>query len=261
MYSYNTLKIALQENGVLVITLHRPDKLNALSAQLLAEFQQVLSTAETEPAVKALLITGSGKAFCAGADISQLLPLSGQQGFDFSQHGQKLFRSLEQLGKPSLAAVNGYAFGGGCELALATTLRIASTAAMFGQPEIKLGIIPGYGGTQRLSRLVGKGRALDMCLTGRSITAETALAWGLVTEMVATEELLPRAHEILTNILAMAPLAAKSIMHVIDAGYDISMDDALHLEAVHFGLNCSSKDKMEGVKAFLEKRAADFKGE
>jgi len=259
--SYNTLKTQLHDNGILEITLHRPDKLNALSAQLLAELGQVLGMAKTTAEVKALLISGEGKAFCAGADITQLLSLTGQQGFQFAQSGQTVFRMLEQLGKPSLAAINGYAFGGGCELALAASLRIASTHAVFGQPEVKLGIIPGYGGTQRLARLVGKGRALDLCLTGRSIPADVALAWGLVTEVVEPEQLLVQAKAILDNILKMAPLAISSIMQVIDAGYDLPLEEALHLEAVHFGLNCASQDKTEGIKAFLEKRPAEFKGE
>lgn len=259
--AYNTLKTQLHSNGILEIILHRPDKLNALSAQLLDELHQVLLMAKTTPEVKALLISGEGKSFCAGADITQLLSLTGPQGFDFSQSGQQIFRLLEKLGKPSLAAVNGYAFGGGCELALAATLRIASTQATFGQPEVKLGIIPGYGGTQRLARLVGKGRALDLCLTGRSINANTALAWGLVSEVVAPEQLLERAKQILVNILSMAPLAVNSVMQVIDAGFDLSLEEAFHLEAVHFGLTCSSQDKQEGIKAFLDKRSAEFKGE
>lgn len=259
--SYNTLKVDLLRNGILAITLHRPDKLNALSSQLLDELFQVLTMAKNTAEIKALLLTGEGKAFCAGADINQLLPLTGQQGLHFSQAGQKIMRLLEQLGKPSLAAVNGYAFGGGCELALAATLRLASTQALFGQPEVKLGIIPGYGGTQRLARLVGKGRALDLCLTGRSIDAQTALAWGLVSEVVEPEQLLPRAKTLLENILTMAPLAINSVMQVIDAGYDLTLEEAFHLEAVHFGLTCASNDKQEGVTAFLEKRRAEFKGE
>ena len=164
------------------------------------------------------------------------------------------------MGKPTLAAINGYAFGGGCELAMAATLRIASSNAQFGQPEIKLGVIPGYGGTQRLARLVGKGRALDLCLTGRAIDAQTALSWGLVSEVVAPDMLINKAKQILQGILALAPLAIAGVMEVIDHGYDLSLTDALHLEAVHFSKVCATQDKAEGVAAFLEKRQAVFKG-
>ena len=261
MQKYNTLKTELTASSILQITLNRVDKLNALNQELLAEFHQVIIHAKNDSKVKALLITGEGsKAFCAGADISGLAALSAQEGLQFALQGQMIFRELETLGKPSLAAVNGYAFGGGCELAMSATLRIAASNAQFGQPEVKLGIIPGYGGTQRLARLVGKGRALDLCLTGRTIKAEDALAWGLVSEVVTPENLLTRAQEILQTILAMAPLAISSVMQVIDAGYDLTLDDALHLEAVHFGLLCASEDKKMGVNAFLEKKQADFIG-
>lgn len=261
MQNYNTLKIETQKTGVLQITLNRPDKLNALNSELLNELLQVLDEARDNKTIKALLITGEGKAFCAGADISRLAELNALQGLEFAEQGQRVFRTLEQLGKPSLAAINGYAFGGGCELAMAATLRIASQNAVFGQPEIKLGVIPGYGGTQRLARLIGKGRALDLCLTGRSIKTEEALSYGLISEVTSAENLLPRAQEILAGILNLAPLAIASIMKVIDAGYDLSLEDALHLEAVHFGILCATQDKHEGVNAFLQKRAAQFKGE
>lgn len=258
--SYNTLKVEQQTNGILQITLHRPERLNALNAELFNELQQVLQQAKHDNAVKSLLITGEGKAFCAGADINQLAEVNAQQGVTFAETGQHTFRLFEQLAKPSLAAINGYAFGGGCELAMATTLRIASSNAQFGQPEVKLGVIPGYGGTQRLARLVGKGRALDLCLTGRTIKAEDALQWGLISEITTPENLLPRAQEILNNLMALAPLALASTMKVIDAGYDLSLEDALHLEAVHFGLLCATSDKHEGVNAFLQKRKAAFTG-
>lgn len=208
-----------------------------------------------------MLITGAGKAFCAGADIARLAECNAQTGYQFACEGQDIFRQLETLGKPSLAAVNGFAFGGGCELAMAATLRIASTKAQFGQPEVKLGVIPGYGGTQRLARLVGKGRAMDLCLTGRFINAETAYNWGLVTELAEPEMLLEQAHKTLNTILSMAPLAIRGVMEVIDHGFDLSLTDALHLEAVHFAKVCASDDKQEGVQAFLGKRQAAFKGE
>ncbi len=258
--SYETLKINLKDSGILQITLNRPQRLNALNAEMLGELHSITTEAKSDTAVKALLFTGSEKAFCAGADITELAELTSHQGVTFARRCQRIFRDLEQLGKPSLAAISGYAFGGGCELAMATTLRIASSTALFAQPEIKLGIIPGYGGTQRLARLVGKGRALDLCITGRCINAEDAKAWGLISEVVPPEKLLARADEILHTILGMAPLAIASVLKVIDAGYDLPLDDALHLEAVHFGLLCDTKDKVEGVAAFLEKRPPNFTG-
>lgn len=256
---YNTLELT-HNNGILRITLSRPDKLNALNSELLDELQRALLSAKVDHSVKAILLTGAGKAFCAGADISQLATLTPQQGYAFARKGQGIFRLLEQLGKPSLAAINGFAFGGGCELSMAATIRIAAPTAQFGQPEVKLGVIPGYGGTQRLARLVGKGRALDLCLTGRFIKAEDALQWGLITEICPNESLLTRAEEILTTIIRLAPLAISSVMTVIDTGYDLPLQDALELEAVHFGMLCGSEDKKIGATAFLEKRTAEFTG-
>lgn len=246
--------------GILNITLNRPEKLNALSTDLLMNLDAIFLEAKQNSDVRAVLITGAGKAFCAGADIQRLAACNAQTGYVFAKHGQRVFRTLETLGKPSLAAINGYAFGGGCELAMAATLRVAATAAKFGQPEVKLGIIPGYGGTQRLARLVGKGRALDLCLTGRTIDADMAEKWGLVSEVVQPEDLITRSKEILQSILAVAPQAAASVMDVIDAGYDMSLSDAFELEALHFSKTCATQDKHEGVSAFLEKRPAVFEG-
>ena len=248
------------ENGILTLTLNRPDKLNALSTDVLEGLAELFLQAKDNDAVKGVLLTGSGKAFCAGADISRLAACNAQTGYTFARYGQAVFRQLETLGKPSMAAINGYAFGGGCELAMAATLRIASTQAQFGQPEVKLGVIPGYGGTQRLSRLVGKGRALDLCLTGRFIDAQTALSWGLVSEVVEPGALIDTATRILAGILALAPLAVSGIMEAIDHGYDLPLTEAMHLEALHFSTVCASADKTEGVAAFLEKRPAVFKG-
>ena len=248
------------EQGILILTLNRPEKLNALSTEVLEDLNDAFTEAQQNDAIKAILITGQGKAFCAGADISRLAACDAERGYQFARFGQKVFRHLETLGKPSLAAINGYTFGGGCELAMAATLRIASDVAQFGQPEIKLGIIPGYGGTQRLARLVGKGRALDLCLTGRFIDAQTANMWGLVNEVVAPDALMSRAHKLLEGLIALAPLALSSIMEVIDHGYNLSLTDALHLEAVHFARVCASEDKQEGVSAFLEKRPPHFTG-
>ncbi len=248
------------ENGILTVTLNRPEKLNALSTDVLEALLELFTSAKDNSEVKAVLLTGNGKAFCAGADISRLAQCNADSGYHFACFGQHVFRQLETLGKPSLAAVNGFAFGGGCELAMAATLRIASIEAQFGQPEVKLGVIPGYGGTQRLARLVGKGRALDLCLTGRFINAQTALNWGLVSEVVEAEQLLVHGYQLLKGILAMAPLAVAGVMESIDRGYDMSLTDALHLEAVHFAKVCASQDKNEGVAAFLAKRQAQFKG-
>lgn len=186
----NLIEQDIDNNGILTLTLNRPEKLNALSTDVLNALNELFFQAKSNPKVKALLLTGNGKAFCAGADINRLAECNAQTGYEFACQGQEVFRLLETMGKPSLAAVNGFAFGGGCELAISATLRIASNKAMFGQPEVKLGVIPGYGGTQRLARLIGKGRAMDLCLTGRFINAETALNWGLVSEVVAPEDLL-----------------------------------------------------------------------
>lgn len=246
--------------GILTITLNRPEKLNALSTDSLVALDAIFLEAKINPDVRAILITGTGKAFCAGADIKRLAACNAQTGYDFAKFGQRVFRTLETLGKPSLVAINGYAFGGGCELAMAATFRVAAVAAKFGQPEVKLGVIPGYGGTQRLARLVGKGRALDLCLTGRTIDAETAERWGLVSEVVEAENLITRSKAILVSILAVAPRAAASVMDVIDAGYDLPLSDAFELEALHFAKTCATQDKTEGVSAFLEKRPAVFEG-
>jgi len=259
--SYHHLKVEPTVTGILQITLNRPDRLNALSTELLTELHDVLHIAKKDNAVKAVLITGEGKAFCAGADITRLAELDSEQGLIFAQTGQHIFRHLETMGKPTLAAINGYAFGGGCELAMAANIRIATNHALFAQPEVKLGIIPGYGGTQRLARLVGKGRAMDLCLTGRSIQADEALRWGLITELTAPENLIPRAYEILDEVITLAPLALKSITEVINKGYDLPLEDALNLEATHFALLCTTQDKQEGINAFLQKRKATFKGE
>jgi enoyl-CoA hydratase len=255
------VKVENKEPGILQITLNRPSVLNALNIDVLTHLQDIFIAAKSNHTIKALLITGEGKAFCAGADINQLNSLSGQTGLEFARHGQKIFKFLEQLGKPSLAVMNGVALGGGCELAMAATMRIASSNALFGQPEIKLGLIPGFGGTQRLARLVGKGRALDLCLTGRTIKAEEALQWGLVSEVLAPDQLLSRAYSILKNLVTLGPLAIKSLMTVIDHGYDLTLEDGLEMEAAHFGLCCATRDKQEGVKAFLEKRHPEFVGE
>lgn len=261
MKNQEDIIISTIDSQILHMTLNRPEALNALNASLMQQLHQTFLMAKKDKTIKALLITGSGKAFCAGADINQLAQLNGQTGVEFARYGQLVFRTLEQLGKPSLAVVNGYALGGGCELAMAATLRIASEKALFGQPEVKLGVIPGFGGTQRLARLVGKGRALDLCLTGRTIQAAEALSWGLVNHVVSPENLLDHAKTLLNNMIKLGPVALRSVIDTIDRGFDLSLDDAFELEAVHFGLCCATSDKREGVSAFLEKRTAEFCGE
>lgn len=260
MRHYETIQVSVSAHHILKITLSRPEVLNALNAQMFSDLAHIFDYAKADKNIRAILLIGEGKAFCAGADIHRLQTLNVIDGQRFALEGQHVFRLLETLGKPSLAAINGYAFGGGCELAMAATLRIASEKAQFGQPEVKLGIIPGYGGTQRLARLVGKGRALELCLTGRFISAEEALSWGLVSEVVPLIALEERANEILLQLTQLPPLALESLIHTIDQGYDLSLEEGLQLEALHFGRLCSTADKAEGVSAFLEKRKAVFHG-
>ena len=255
------VKLMSPETGILQVTLNRPQQLNALSHEVLQRLSHIFDEAKQDTSVKAILLAGEGRAFCVGADIKQLAALNGPEGLAFARFGQAVFRKLELLGKPSLAAIQGYAFGGGCELAMSATLRIAANNTLFGQPEIKLGVIPGFGGTQRLSRLIGKGRALDICLTGRRFTAEEAFQWGLVNELTTPENLMSRAISLLKELVQLGPIAMQSILTVIHQGYDFSLEEAFELEAAHFGLCCTTADKKEGVNAFLEKRAAVFSGE
>ena len=248
------------ESGILHITLNRPEQLNALSQAVLQRLSDIFDQTKQDNAVKAILLTGEGKAFCAGADIKQLAALDGITVLAFARFGQAVFNRLENLGKPSIAAVHGYAFGGGCELAMAATIRLAADNAVFGQPEVKLGVIPGFGGTQRLSRLIGKGRALEICLTGRRFSAQEAFNWGLVNELVAPDALFDRARALLKELVQLGPVAMRSIIDTINQGYNLPLEQALELEAKHFGLCCTTLDKQEGVNAFLEKRTAEFKG-
>lgn len=247
--------------GILRIQLSRPDKLNALNEEVLTQLTASLTHARQTAEIRGVLLTGEGKAFCAGADIHRLAACNAHSGYEFALMGQSVCRLLETLGKPSIAAVNGYAFGGGCELAMAASIRIAATTAQFAQPEVKLGVIPGYGGTQRLARLVGKGRALDLCLTGRTIDAETAQQWGLVSAVVGLDVLLEKAKQMLDGILAMAPLAVRGVMEAIDYGYNLPLSEAMHLEALHFSKTCASADKQEGTEAFFARRTPHFEGE
>ncbi len=248
----------LTDQGILQITFNRPEKLNALSGEMMLALEKILLQGKNDPQVKVLLITGKGNAFCAGTDINRLAELDGISGKAFAELGQRVFRLLETLGKVSLVAVNGFAIGGGCELSMAGSLRIAAESAKFSQPEVKLGVIPGYGGTQRLARLVGKGRALEACLTGRMIPATEALQWGLVSEVVLADDLIDRGMEILGTILQMGSQAITSTLFSIDQGFDMSLDEGLALEALHFGLCCGTEEKNEGVNAFIEKRKPVF---
>lgn len=246
---------------VAVVTINRPDKLNALNDAVMTELAAAAERIATEDAIGGAIITGAGqKAFIAGADIGVLAEQGPFDGKRRALRGQAVLRRLETCGKPVIAAVNGYALGGGCELAMACTLRVASETAKFGQPEVKLGIAPGYGGTQRLPRLVGKGRALDLVLTGRTIDAREALAIGLVNRVVPLERVVAEAEELLRGILSMAPLAVRLVLEAVDRGFDLTLDDGLLLEANHFGLLAASQDMREGLRAFLDKREPRFTG-
>src|SRR5437879_2589511 len=243
------------------VTFNRPKLLNALNRQTMDELDALLTEARNDKDLRVLILTGAGdKAFIAGADIYELARLTPMSGPETSLHGQAVLHKLETLGKPSIAAINGFALGGGCELALACSIRLASRTAKFGQPEVKLGIIPGYGGSQRLARLCGKGVAHELCLTGEMITAEEAQRIGLVNHIYEPAELLPAAEAVARKIIANAPLAVKYTMEAIEHGVEMPQEEGLFLEATLFGLSCATEDMREGTKAFLEKRKADFKG-
>jgi enoyl-CoA hydratase len=244
-----------------VVTLDRPKVLNALNHRSMAELEQVFLDIRQNAAVRAVLITGGGdKAFVAGADIRELASLSALEGEQAATRGQRVFGLIENCGKPVIACINGFALGGGCELALACTLRIASSSARLGQPEVKIGIMPGYGGTQRLPRLIGKGAALKMILTGEPITAAEALRLGLVDEVVEPDQLLIRAEQLAQTIASMPPLAVRDSIRAVNSGYDLPLASGLEQEASLFGLACSTRDKAEGTAAFLEKRAPVWEG-
>lgn len=250
-----------KKDGIARITFNRPKVLNALNRKTVEELQQALLDARDDQSVRALILTGAGeKSFVAGADISELAQRSPVDGKDFSLFGQSVFHLLETLGKPSICAINGFALGGGCELALCCTMRIASKTAKLGQPEVKLGIIPGYGGSQRLARLCGKGAAHELCLTGEMINAEEALRFGLVNHIYEPAELLPAAEALAKKIIANAPLAVKYTIEAIERGSEMPLQEGLFLEATLFGLSCATEDMREGTKAFLEKRPAQFRG-
>lgn len=247
---------------VAVVTLNRPKVLNALNGATFAELDEVFRGLAAEPAIRVILLTGAGgRAFAAGADIGELAATNAENGAAFSLRGQQVFRNIERLRKPVIACIQGFALGGGCELAMACTLRLASDDARLGQPEVKLGVIPGYGGTQRMPRLVGRGAALKLLLTGEIISAEEALRIGLVDEVVPASELMQRAEALAASIAAQAPLAIAETLRVVEEGISLQLDLALRLESEHFGRLCGTADKAEGTRAFRERRAPVWKGE
>ena len=255
---YQTIQTKL-ENGIFIITINRPNKLNALNKDVMADLDNVITEIETSPDIKGVILTGAGqKAFVAGADISEFQGLDIQQGKQLAKKGQDVFLRFENCTKPIIAAVNGFALGGGCELAMACHFRIASDNAKFGQPEVNLGLIPGYGGTQRLVQLIGKGRALELLMTGNMIDASIALEYGLVNHVVPQDDLLIKAKMLLEIIITKAPLA---ITHCIRAANAVfSHENGLEVELNAFGECFGTEDMKEGTAAFLEKRKARFIG-
>lgn len=249
------------KNNVLVITINRPDKLNALNKQTIEELHDTLVDAENDKTVQALIITGSGhKAFVAGADIAEFANYSVEEGKQLSSIGHfKIFNFIENYSKPVIAAVNGFALGGGLELAMACHIRVASANAKMGLPEVSLGVIPGYGGTQRLPQLVGKGKAIEMIVTADMVTAEDAYKWGLVNHVTSQEELLNKCFDIASKICTKSPVAIKTALKVINAGYNNQVN-GFEVEIEEFGKTFNSNDFKEGISAFLEKRKADFPG-
>lgn len=256
---FQTITLSVSDR-IATVTVNRPDKLNALNNRVIAELGVAIDAAREDPDVGGVILTGAGRAFIAGADISELEQLGAVSAKALAQRGQDVFRRFETSPKPTIAAVNGFALGAGCELAMACHVRLASDAAKFGQPEVKLGLIPGYGGTQRLPRLIGKGRALQLLLTGEMIDAAEAHRIGLVNRVVPGADLIVAATALLQSMLANGPLALAHCIEAVNSGYDLPLTDAMTLEATAFGLLAATGDKREGTRAFLEKRAAKFTG-
>jgi len=254
--------LLLEAKGpVALLTVNRPDKLNALNRETLESLARAFEEIRKDASLRAVVLTGSGeKAFVAGADIGEIAGLDAQAGKSFAMFGQELFRSIETFPKPVIAAVNGFALGGGCELAMACHMRLAAENAQFGQPEVNLGVIPGYGGTQRLPRLVGKGIALEILLSGERIGAQRAFEIGLANAVWPLKELVPKALELAQKIASKAPLALRQCLEAVQKGLDMPLEEACYLEATLFGLCCATQDMREGTAAFLEKRKAEFKG-
>src|SRR5665811_437463 len=246
-----------KKNAIAYVTVNRPKVLNALNMATMEELRGAFHDIKNDKAIRVVILTGSGeKAFIAGADISELAKHDAVSGKEYTHRGQSVLNLIENLGKPVIACLNGFALGGGCELALACTMRLASDNAKLGQPEVKLGLIPGYGGTQRLSRLVGKGLAMQQILTAEMITAQEAYRIGLVNEVVPQAELMARAEAIAAKIIANAPLAIQYAMEAVNRGFDLTLADGLFLEATLFAVCCATEDKNEGTRALLEKRPA-----
>jgi enoyl-CoA hydratase len=258
--SFETLLVE-RDGAVAVVTINRPKVLNALNTQTINELERMMLDLRNDDGIKAIVLTGAGdKSFVAGADINELAVLSPAEGQRHGRRGQSVFDLIEDLGKPVIAAINGFALGGGCELAMACTLRFAADTARFGQPEINLGIIPGYAGSQRLPRLVGKGRALEMLLTGDMVPASRAYEIGLVNRVVPAADLLAEARKFAATLAAKAPIATRYILEAVNHGMQLPLADAQFLEGSLFGLVASTEDMKEGTKAFLEKRQASWRG-
>jgi enoyl-CoA hydratase len=250
-----------KKNSIAYLTVNRPKVLNALNTATMDELRAAFIDVKNDSSVRVAILTGAGeKAFIAGADIGELSKHDAVSGKEYTHRGQSVLDLIENLGKPVIACINGFALGGGCEIAMACTMRLASENSKLGQPEVKLGIIPGYGGTQRLPRLVGKGIAMQLVLAGEMITAQEAHRIGLVNEVTAPAELIPRAEAIASKIIANAPLAVQYAMEAVNKGLEMTLQEGLYLEAVLFGVSCATEDKKEGTTAFLEKRPPQFKG-
>ena len=250
-----------KKGAIAYVTVNRPKVLNALNTPTWTDLHAAFEEAKADASVRGVILTGAGdKAFIAGADISELADVDAYGAEESSRFGQGVLDLVENLGKPVIAAINGFALGGGCETAMACTIRIAAEHAKFGQPEVKLGLLPGGGGTQRLPRLVGKGRALQLILTGETISAQEAYRIGLVNEVVSAADLIGRAEAILKQIMANAPIAVKFSLDAANKGLETSQREGLALEASHFGICAATEDKKEGTSAFLEKRAPKFRG-
>ncbi|MGA7235420.1 MAG: enoyl-CoA hydratase-related protein [Bryobacteraceae bacterium] len=258
---YSHILFESDDAGIALVTINRPDKLNALSGAVVAELRQAFEQIARDAYIRGAILTGAGeKAFVAGADINELARLSAVEAREFALRGQQTFRMLETMPKPSVAAINGYALGGGLELAMACTVRFAAETAKMGQPEVKLGIICGYGGTQRLPRLIGRGRALELLLSGETITAAEAHRIGLVNAVVPQQELIGHSRAWLQKVMQNAPLAVGLTMEAVDAGLNSGLEEGLRLEAAAFGVSAATEDRLEGTRAFLEKRRAVFAG-
>jgi enoyl-CoA hydratase len=260
MTTYENIKVETRD-GVAVVTVNRPEKLNALSDRTVSELDAAFAALGSDAGVRGVILTGAGeKAFVAGADIAELSEQTPVEGKERSLRGQRVLDRIEGLGKPVVAAVNGFALGGGCELALACHVRVASENARLGTPEVKLGIMCGYAGTQRLPRLVGKGRALEMLLTGEMVDAQEALRIGLVNRVVPREKLLEESEALLRKMLGNGPVSLRFTLEAVNAGLEVPLGQGQYIEATLFGLICTTADMKEGTTAFLEKRPAQFQG-